>query len=37
LRRDLLDFGEELFGKIHGNFDCSNDSSSGKPAGEPIS
>src|ERR1035437_7250279 len=37
LRRDLLDFSQKLFGKAHGDFDCSNDSSSAKPAGETIS
>ncbi len=34
---NLLDFIEELFGKAHGAFDCNSDSSSAKPAGEPIS
>src|SRR5579859_984789 len=37
LRDNLLDFIKELFGKAHGDFDCSSDSSSAKPAGEPIS
>ena len=37
LRRDLLDLGQKLFCKAHGDFDCSSVSSSAKPAGEPIS
>ena len=34
---DLLDFVEKLLGETHNDFDCSSDSSSAKPAGDPIS